>query len=207
MRTFITLVLLLTLSVTLFPQAKQKTTEVDKKVQAFIDRNKNEWTSGHFSETDGKIIYDMIVKNKYTRAVEIGTGTGHSSIWLAWALSKTGGKLITIEINEDRYKEALARFKEAGLSDYIDARRADAFELLPALKGMYDFVLMDAIISAKFFDTMAPKLVVGARYITHGIEEQDSTSSYVKHLKSYTNFETILKTDGGFCTSIKKSEK
>jgi caffeoyl-CoA O-methyltransferase len=31
-------------------------------------------------------------------------------------LSKTGGKLITIEINETRYKTAVKNFKEAGLS-------------------------------------------------------------------------------------------
>lgn len=45
-----------------------------------------------------------MVKNNYKKALEIGTSTGHSSIWIAWALSKTDGKLITIEINERRYK-------------------------------------------------------------------------------------------------------
>ncbi len=50
--------------------------------------------------SDGKILYDLIVKNNYKNAVEIGTSTGHSAIWMAWALSKTGGKLITIEIDK-----------------------------------------------------------------------------------------------------------
>ena len=47
---------------------------------------------------DGPVLYDLIIKNTYTRALELGTSTGHSSIWFAWALSKTGGKLITIEL-------------------------------------------------------------------------------------------------------------
>ena len=54
------------------------------------------------------------------------------------------GKLITIEINEGRHKEALANFKEAGLSEYIDARLADAHELVEKLKGPLDFVFSDA---------------------------------------------------------------
>jgi len=61
--------------------------------------------------SDGKILYDIIIKNDYKQALEIGTSTGHSGIWIAWALSKTGGKLITIEIDEDRYQEALTHFK------------------------------------------------------------------------------------------------
>ena len=41
-------------------------------------------------------------------------------------LSKTGGKLITIDIDEGRHKTAVENFKKAGLSEFIDARLADA---------------------------------------------------------------------------------
>jgi len=34
-------------------------------------------------EIDGKLLYDIIIRNKYTKALEIGTSTGHSSIWIA----------------------------------------------------------------------------------------------------------------------------
>lgn len=55
---------------------------------------------------------------------------GLSGIWIAWALSKTGGKLITIDIDEERHKQALKNFKEAGLSEDIDTRLADAHALV-----------------------------------------------------------------------------
>ena len=58
---------------------------------------------------DGKLLYDIIIKNNYTKALEIGTSTGHASIWIAWALSKTRGKLITVEIDESRHKKACPR--------------------------------------------------------------------------------------------------
>jgi predicted O-methyltransferase YrrM len=61
---------------------------------------------------DGQLLYDLIIKGNYKSALEIGTSTGHSGIWIAWALSKTGGKLITIEIDPDRHREALRNFRE-----------------------------------------------------------------------------------------------
>jgi predicted O-methyltransferase YrrM len=38
------------------------------------------------SANDGKILYDLVIKNGSKRALEIGTSTGHSGIWIAWAL-------------------------------------------------------------------------------------------------------------------------
>ncbi len=111
--------------------------------------------------------------------MEIGTGVGRSTIWLAWALSKTGGKLITIEINETRLREGQIRFREAGLSEFIDARPADAIELLPQLSGPFDFVFMDApvVLGKEFFKAAVPKLVGGGRYVSHGITGEPANPS------------------------------
>lgn len=141
--TLIGLTVVLTLSSigsTLSAQELNSNPELDEQVQNFLDENQHQWRDMNVPAVDGQILHDIIVKNGYTRALEIGTSTGHSAIWIAWALSKTGGKLITIEIDEDRYNEALENFEEAGLSDYIDARLADAHELVPELEGPFDFV-------------------------------------------------------------------
>jgi caffeoyl-CoA O-methyltransferase len=34
-------------------------------------------------ESDGKLLYDLVIKNHYTRALEIGTLTGYSAMWIA----------------------------------------------------------------------------------------------------------------------------
>lgn len=65
---------------------------------------------------DGQTLHDIIITNGYTRALEIGPSTGHSSIWFACALAKTGGKLVTIEIDE-RQRQALANFEAAGAGE------------------------------------------------------------------------------------------
>ncbi|MCP4976491.1 MAG: methyltransferase, partial [Maribacter sp.] len=119
-------------------------TELDKKVKAFLESREGQWYDLNVPSSDGQLLYDLIVKNGYTQALEIGTSTGHSTIWIAWALSKTGGKVITIEIDEARYQQALSNFKKAGLSPFIDARLANAHTLVKELKGPFDFVFSDA---------------------------------------------------------------
>ncbi len=163
---------------------------------------------------DGRLLYDIIIKNNYTKALEIGTSTGRSSIWIAWALSKTGGKLITIEIDEARYKTALENFRKAGLSEYIDARLADAHELVPKLKGPFDFVFSDADKSwyKNYFDAVAPKLLVGGCYTSHNVSDDGrdgfGLGRYVEYLKSLKNFETTFNERGaGVSISYKKSGK
>ena len=125
------------------PVFSQETKEIeilDEKVKTFLEYQRGKWVDWNVPASDGKVLYDLIIKNNYTKAIEIGTSTGHSAIWMAWALSKTGGKLITIEIDEDRHRTALENFQQAGLSKFIDARLADAHELVKELKGPFDFV-------------------------------------------------------------------
>ena len=93
---------------------------LDEKVRMFLASRRGEWVDWNVPDVDGKILYDLIIKNHYQKAVEIGTSTGHSAVWIAWVLSKTGGKLITIEIDKGRHQEALANFEKAGLSDFIN---------------------------------------------------------------------------------------
>jgi len=92
-------------------------------------------------------------------------------IWIAWALSKTGGKLITLEIDERRYRKALANFEEAGLSEFIDARLADAHTLVPEIDGPFDFVFIDADKDwyTRYFEMVLPKLEPGGCFTAHNV--------------------------------------
>ncbi len=118
----IIVVLILAIPLTAHTQTLKENPELDKNVKAFLQKNSQKWRDMNIPEPDGQLLFDIIIKNGYKNALEIGTSTGHSGIWIAWALSKTGGKLITVEIDERRYDVAMKNFKEAGLSAYIDAR-------------------------------------------------------------------------------------
>jgi predicted O-methyltransferase YrrM len=153
-------------------QDQEPDSALDTKVKSFLDKMKNRWQDWNVPEEDGKILHDIIVRNQYKRALEVGTSTGHSAVWIAWALSKAGGKLITIEIDEDRYKQALANFREAGLSAYIDARNADAHELVEALSGPFDFVFIDADKDGyiHYAKALIPKVEPGGCIAAHNVE-------------------------------------
>jgi caffeoyl-CoA O-methyltransferase len=196
-------------------QQSEKIKNLDERVQKFLDSRRGTWRDMNVPTSDGKILYDIIIKNKYKKALEIGTSTGHSAIWIAWAISKTGGKLITIEIDEDRYNEAIANFKEAGLSEYIDARLADAHKLVKQLKGPFDFVFCDAdkYWYKNYFIDVFPKMEVGGCYTAHNVSDRGGwrrggTGEFYDYIKDLPNLETTVDNSGaGISISYKKSEK
>lgn len=213
----ILLILLLTFSAAgIYSQEKEKRSSLDERVQKFIDSRRGTWRDMNVPASDGKLLYDIIIKNNYKNALEIGTSTGHSAIWIAWALSKTGGKLITIEIDEGRYQEAIANFKEAGLAGYIDARLADAHNLVKELKGPFDFVFCDADKEwyKNYFIDIFPRLEVGGCYTAHNVSDRGrgwrrgGTGEFYEYIISLPDMETTVdNSGGGVAISYKKSEK
>lgn len=199
-----------------FAGDKPDDSELDLKVKTFLREHKHQWYRMNVSESDGKVLYDLVIKNNYKKALEIGTSTGHSAIWLAWALSKTGGKLITIEIDESTYKEALENFKKAGLSDYIDARLADAHHLVPKLNGPFDFVFCDADKGwyKNYFMAVMPKLSVGGCFAAHNVSmgrgrRGGGIGAFLDYVKRLPNFETTIinSSFSGISVSYKKAQK
>jgi predicted O-methyltransferase YrrM len=188
---------------------------LDAKVRAFLDQKGRQWWDMNVPESDGRALYDIVLKNGYKKALEIGTSTGHSGIWIAWALSKTGGKLITIDIDEGRHKEAVANFKAAGLADYIDARLGDAHEIVPGLAGPFDFVFSDADKDwyVNYAKAVIPKLLPGGCLASHNISPGRGRGSfgrggqggdYYEFMKSLPEFDTNMVPGSSLAISYKK---
>lgn len=195
-------------------QASLTNSELDKKVEQFLEKHEYRWLDMNIPTKDGKLLYDLILKNNYKSAVEIGTSTGHSAIWIAWALSKTGGKLVTIEINESRLQKALANFKEAGLDKYIDARLADAHKLVPRLKGPIDFVFCDADKGwyKNYFKALRNKIVPGGCFAAHNItfgSDEKVVTDFLKYAENLQGFRTSIEnqSSSGISVSYKTEEK
>jgi len=191
--------------------------ELDQKVEKFLAEHSGQWYNMNVPTRDGKLLYDLIIQGRYKSALEIGTSTGHSGIYIAWALSKTGGKLITIDISESSHNTAVKNFEEAGLSEYIDARLADAHDLVKELEGPFDFVFSDADKGwyKNYFMDVDPKLKVGGCFTTHNIRDGSSggrrggggSQDYVNYVKSLDNYETTLNSaGGGVLISYKRAE-
>jgi caffeoyl-CoA O-methyltransferase len=179
---------------------------LDQKVRRFLERNRGEWRDMNVPWEDGRILHDLILKNRHTRALEIGTSTGHSSIWIAWALAATGGKLVTIEIDPSRHAEAVRNFEEAGVAHLVDARLADAHELVKELKGPFDFVFSDADKGwyLQYFKDVDPKLAVGGCFTAHNVLRSGGGGAgrFLDYVKALPNYRTIVETGSGEGVSV-----
>jgi len=102
---------------------------------------------------DGRLLYDLILRNHYKQVMEVGTSNGYSALWMGFALQKTGGRLITIEINRQRALEARQNMEEAGLSSVVEVRLNDALDELPKLEGLVDMVFLQALRNRSLYET------------------------------------------------------
>jgi caffeoyl-CoA O-methyltransferase len=179
---------------------------LDRKVRRFLERNRGEWRDMNVPWLDGQILHDLVVKNRHRRALEIGTSTGHSSVWIAWALARTGGKLTTIEIDPSRHAEAVRNFEEAGVAALVDARLADAHELVKQLPGPFDFVFSDADKGwyLQYFKDLDPKLDVGGCFTAHNVLRSGGGGAreFLDYVKALPNYRTTVEAGGGEGISI-----
>ncbi len=96
--------------------------------------------SGHLQ---GQVLSMLSKMIRPKTILELGTFTGYSAICLAKGLQE-GGKLITIEIDDELEMLAQNYFQKAGVQDKIEQRIGPAIEIIPDLKYKFDLVFLDA---------------------------------------------------------------
>jgi len=197
---------------TAVPPQPANAPDLDTRVRQFLENRRWSWHDMNIPEEDGREMHSIIIEHKFKSALEIGTSTGHSGIWIAWALSKTGGRLITIDIDPHRHQQAVANFKAAGVAQYIDARLGDAHEIVPALQGPFDFVFSDADKdwNINYAKSVLPKMPVGGCLITHNVSDRGwgYNGDFLRYLRSLPYLETTLFTKGsGMSVSFKKAPR
>ena len=202
-------VLLVGPMISAYGESPQASAALDAKVEKFLKAQRGNWRDWNVPYEDGKVLFNIIVKNNYQRALEIGTSTGHSSVWIAWALSKTGGKLITIEIDKGRYTRALENFKKAGVESFIDARLGDAHQVVKELEGPFDFVFSDADKEwyTQYFKDVDPKLAAGGCFTAHNVTDAfEGVKELLDYIRSLPNYQTTIdrSSSSGILISYKK---
>ena len=96
---------------------QEKPALIDATVTRFLDQHRHSWRDMNVPDADGRALYDLVVEERLTsgrsRSARRPATRASTS---RWGLSKTGGKLITIDIDEGRHREAIGHFKEAGVA-------------------------------------------------------------------------------------------
>lgn len=115
--------------------------------------------SGHLQGRVLAMISQMIRPEKI---LEIGTYTGYSAICLAEGL-RPGGKVITLDINEELEDAVRKSFRNAGIENSVDYRIGNAVDIIPALADTFDLVFIDADKEnySRYFDLVLDKVRPG----------------------------------------------
>ncbi len=123
------------------------------------------------SEEDGRFLRVLVGAIGARQVLEIGAASGYSAIWIGLGLRQTGGKLVTIEYDPVRAKEAAANVQRAGLSDIVQVITGDAFKEIPRVPGQFDLVFLDAWKPdyKKFFDMVFPRVTPGGLFLAHNV--------------------------------------
>ncbi len=90
-----------------------------------------------------EVIDKTLSKSKPKKILEIGTAVGYSAMCFSEYLQE-GGKIDTIERDEERIKEAKQNIVKVGVEEKINIYEGDAVEILPTLNEKYDMIFIDA---------------------------------------------------------------
>jgi len=128
------------------------------------------------SEEDGRFLRVLVAARGAKSVLEIGAASGYSGIWLGLGARESGGRVVAIEYDPTRAKEAAANVKRAGLDDVVRVVHGDAFKEIPKLQGTFDFVFLDAWKPdyRKFFDMVFPRLTPGGLFTAHNVVNKKS---------------------------------
>ncbi len=172
-------------------------TESEKKILAVLDQMRS---SGdvylEVPVSDGRMLRLMAEAIGAKEALEIGTSTGYSGLWLCLALQKTGGKLTTYEIDAERAADARRHFKEAGVDRIVTVVEGDAHQRLKERKEPVDLVFMDADKEGyvDYLRQVLPLLRPGGVILAHNTGQ---VPDYINAVTSSPDLETVFYTQGG----------
>jgi predicted O-methyltransferase YrrM len=130
--------------------------------------------------------------------LELGTSYGYSTIWLAEAARASGGRVVTMELSEQKSAHARVMAAKAGLADFVDFRVGDAVELIAGLEHGVDFVLVDLWknLYVPCLEAFYPKLQPGAIIVSDNMIEpafeREAVMRYQQAIRSKPKITSIL---------------
>ncbi len=157
------------------------------------------------SEEDGRFLRVLVSSRGAKSILEIGAASGYSGIWLGLGARESGGRVVAIEYDPQRAKEAAANLKRAGLDDVVRVVHGDAFAEIPRLPGTFDFVFLDAWKPdyKKFFDMVFPRLTPGAVFTAHNVVNKKSEMEpFLKTIQNHPSLFTSVVSPSGEGMSV-----
>ena len=162
------------------------------------------------SEEDGKFLRMLVVASGTRRALKMWAASGYSAIWIGLGLRETGGRMVTIEYDKVRAREAADNVRRAGLSDTVQVIPGDAFAEIPKQTGTFDFVFLDAWKRdyQRFFDLVFPRLDRGGLFLAHNaVNKRDEMGDFLSTIRTHPGLLTTIVTPGSEGMSVSYKRK
>jgi predicted O-methyltransferase YrrM len=169
----------------------------DDRVRAVIDRvdRLRHEVDDHWQipRDEANLLAQIAVIGRFASICEIGTSYGFSTLHLAVAARKTGGRVHTIDKEPRKVAAATANLREAGLDDVVTLHQGDALEVLATIRPQapFDFVFIDATKeqSDAYLDAVWPKLAPRCVLVTDNTTTHaDELAAFVARLRSLPGF-------------------
>ena len=142
-----------------------------------------------------QVLHILIRSSHRTRLLEIGTSNGYSTIWLAWAMSLTGGHMISIDRDAAKQTQADENLRFTGLRDLVELKRGDATEIVANLAGPFDCVFFDAdrYSAPAQLSLLMPKLTPDVfLFADNVLSHPTEIAGYLKALESLPQFDRLI---------------
>ena len=161
--------------------------------KAFIDgfqRNSLSTAPG-----DAMMLRIMIESMGAKRGVEVGVAAGFGAINMGIGFERTGGHLYSLEIDPKRAEDSRQNVAKVGLEKTVSVIQGDALQLIPTLKGEFDFIFIDANKPdyLKYLKAIEPKLKRGAVVIADNvIASARAIADYLNYVQTSPEYDTVI---------------
>jgi predicted O-methyltransferase YrrM len=158
-------------------------------------------------DADGRLLRLLSEAMGVKNVVEIGTSNGISAIWMAMALRRTDGKLVTYEIDPDTAALARKNFEKAGVADLVTVVEGNAHETVSKLAGPIDLVFIDADKQGylDYLEKLLPLVRPGGLILAHNMNPRMADERFVEAITKNPELETLFYLEGGgMSISMKK---
>lgn len=161
---------------------------------------------------DAMLLRILVQTRGAKRGVEVGSATGYGALHMGVGFERTGGQLITIDIDPNMVRACRENIRRAGLEKTVTVVEGDALHVLPRLEGEFDFVFIDAVKRdyLKYLKAIEPKLKPGAVVVADNvIQFARDMQDYLDYVERGGDYETVivrasLEKNDGMAISYKK---
>ncbi|MBI4873565.1 MAG: class I SAM-dependent methyltransferase [Acidobacteria bacterium] len=144
---------------------------------------------------DAMMLRILVESMKAKRGIEVGVAAGFGAINMGIGFERNGGHLFSLEIDPKRAEDSRQNVAKVGLEKTVTVMLGDAVQVIPTLKGEFDFIFIDANKPdyLKYLKAVEPKLKVGAAVVADNVvKSAKAMADYLEYVKTSPNYDTVI---------------